>query len=59
MWKNIEITVSLIIFLGALIFAIFSFYDNSTIIGVGALMVALVNAYYMIKEIKDKKEVNY
>lgn len=56
MWKNIEITVSLIIFLGALIFAIYSFYDNSITVGVGALLAALVNAYYMINGIKEKIE---
>lgn len=59
MWKNIEITVSLIIFLGALVFAIYSFYDHSISMGIGALIVAIVNAYYMIKEIKEKREDYY
>ncbi|PHK49043.1 hypothetical protein [Staphylococcus edaphicus] len=59
MWKNIEISVSLIILIGALIFAIYSFYANSIAMGVGALIVALVNCYYMIKEWKEKRDEDY
>lgn len=59
MWKNIEITVSLIIFIGALIFAIYSFYNNSMTMGFVALIVSVINVYYMSKELQDKREDNY
>ena len=39
MWNNIEIIVSFVIFIGALIFAVYSFYNNSITVGVGALIV--------------------
>lgn len=38
--------------INTLIFVIYSFYDNSITIVVGALIFALVSAYYMIKEIR-------
>lgn len=59
MWKNIEISVSFIIFLVAFIFARYSFYNNSIALGVGAFICSLVNLYYMIKELKEKREGNY
>lgn len=59
MWNNIEIIVSFIIFVGALIFAIYSFYNNSITVGVGALIAATVNIYYMIKALRAKREDNY
>lgn len=59
MWNNIEIIVSFIIFVGALIFAVYSFYNNSITVGVGALIVTAVNIYYMIKALRAKREDNY
>lgn len=59
MWNNIEIVVSFIIFVGALIFAVYSFYNNSITVGVGALIAATVNIYYMIKALRAKREDNY
>ncbi|MDK7752979.1 MULTISPECIES: hypothetical protein [Staphylococcus] len=59
MWNNIEIIVSFIIFVGALIFAVYSFYNNSITVGVGALIAATVNIYYMIKALRAKREDNY
>lgn len=59
MWNNIEIVVSFIIFVGALIFAVYSFYNNSITVGVGALIVTTVNIYYMIKALRAKREDNY
>ncbi|AVL76932.1 MULTISPECIES: hypothetical protein [Staphylococcus] len=59
MWNNIEIIVSFIIFVGALIFAVYSFYNNSITVGVGALIVTTVNIYYMIKALRAKREDNY
>ena len=55
MWNNIEIIVSFIIFVGALIFAVYSFYNNSITVGVGALIVTTVNIYYMIKALRAKR----
>ena len=55
MWNNIEIIVSFIIFVGALIFAVYSFYNNSITVGVGALIAATVNIYYMIKALRAKR----
>lgn len=59
MWNNIEIIFSFIIFVGALIFAVYSFYNNSITVGVGALIVTTVNIYYMIKALRAKREDNY
>ena len=59
MWNNMEIVVSFIIFVGALIFAVYSFYNNSITVGVGALIVTTVNIYYMIKALRAKREDNY
>ncbi|MDU0462129.1 hypothetical protein ACQE30_07755 [Staphylococcus cohnii] len=59
MWNNIEIIVSFVIFVGALIFAVYSFYNNSITVGVGALIAATVNIYYMIKALRAKREDNY
>lgn len=59
MWNNIEVIVSFIIFVGALIFAVYSFYNNSITVGVGALIVTTVNIYYMIKALRAKREDNY
>ncbi|WP_192946380.1 MULTISPECIES: hypothetical protein [unclassified Staphylococcus] len=59
MWNNIEIIVSFVIFVGALIFAVYSFYNNSITVGVGALIVTTVNIYYMIKALRAKREDNY
>lgn len=59
MWKNIEITVSFIIFLFALIFAIYSFYEGSMTRGIIMLILAIINACYTIKEFKEKREDNY
>lgn len=59
MWNNIEIIVSFVIFIGALIFAVYSFYNNSITVGVGALIAATVNIYYMIKALRAKREDNY
>ena len=57
MWNNIEIIVSFIIFVGALIFAVYSFYNNSITVGVGALIAATVNIYYMIKALRAKEKI--
>ena len=59
MWNNIDIIVSFVIFIGALIFAVYSFYNNSITVGVGALIVTTVNIYYMIKALRAKREDNY
>lgn len=59
MWNNIEIIVSFVIFVGALIFAVYSFYNNSITVGVGALIAATVNIYYMIKALRAKRKDNY
>ncbi|WP_210132853.1 hypothetical protein [Staphylococcus sp. GDH8C126P] len=59
MWNNIEIIVSFVIFIGALIFAVYSFYNNSITVGVGALIVTTVNINYMIKALRAKREDNY
>lgn len=59
MWKNIEITVSLIIFIAALMFSIYSFYNHAVTMGFGALIVSVVNAYYLVKEVKAKREEDY
>ncbi|MBA1352992.1 hypothetical protein ACQ23P_09480 [Staphylococcus cohnii] len=56
MWNNMEIVVSFIIFVGALIFAVYSFYINSITAGIGALIVTTVNIYYMVQALRDKRK---
>ncbi|GEP86207.1 hypothetical protein [Staphylococcus cohnii] len=56
MWNNIEIVVSFIIFVGALIFAVYSFYNNSITAGIGALIVTTVNIYYIVQALRDKRK---
>lgn len=56
MWDNIEIVVSFIIFVGALIFAVYLFYNNSITAGIGALIVTTVNIYYMVQALRDKRK---
>ena len=56
MWNNIEIVVSFIIFVGALIFAVYSFYNNSITVGIGALIMTTVNIYYIVQALRDKRK---
>ncbi|MCE5033616.1 hypothetical protein ACY2C7_11355 [Staphylococcus cohnii] len=56
MWNNMEIVVSFIIFVGALIFAVYSFYINSITAGIGALIVTTGNIYYMVQALRDKRK---
>ncbi|MCI2940564.1 hypothetical protein [Staphylococcus cohnii] len=56
MWNNIEIVVSFIIFVGALIFAVYSFYNYSITAGIGALIVTTVNIYYIVQALRDKRK---
>ena len=56
MWNNMEIVVSFIIFVCALIFAVYSFYNNSITVGIGALIVTTVNIYYMVQALRDKRK---
>lgn len=56
MWNNMEIVVSFIIFVGALIFAVYSFYNNSITVGIGALIMTTVNIYYIVQTLRDKRK---
>ncbi|WP_210137546.1 hypothetical protein [Staphylococcus sp. GDH8C109P] len=56
MWNNIEIVVSFIIFVGALIFAVYSFYNNSITVGIGALIVTTVSIYYIVQALRYKRK---
>ncbi|MFH4930657.1 hypothetical protein [Staphylococcus cohnii] len=56
MWNNMEIVVSFIIFVGALIFAVYSFYNNSITVGIGALIMTTVNIYYIVQALRDKRK---
>ena len=56
MWNNIEIIVSFVIFIGALIFAVYSFDNNSITAGIGAVIVTTVNIYYIVQALRDKRK---
>lgn len=57
--KNIEIAASVIIALLLMTLCIYQFYKGSYEFAVIALIMMVINIFYLKKEVKEKKEDNY